>query len=86
MWQALVDPTVTHSRIKAGVGVAVVAKAISRHLVETTLKSKRPFSALPLTPEYRRLRQQWGQARDMWNATDWENLNFSDESRFFVYR
>ncbi|GFT96780.1 transposable element Tc1 transposase [Trichonephila clavipes] len=35
---------------------------ISRHLAEANLKSKRPFRALPLTPEHQQLRLQWCQA------------------------
>ncbi|GFU90406.1 transposable element Tcb1 transposase [Trichonephila clavipes] len=78
--QALVDPTVTRSTIRADVGVAIVPQTISRHLAEANLKSKHPFRALPLTPEHRQLRLQWCQARSMWNVTDWQNV--SDESRF----
>ncbi|GFW38197.1 uncharacterized protein TNCV_3839251 [Trichonephila clavipes] len=52
------------------------------HLAEVNLKSKRPFRALPLTPEHRQLRLQWCQARSMWNVTDWQKVVFSDESRF----
>ncbi|GFV68363.1 transposable element Tcb2 transposase [Trichonephila clavipes] len=61
--QALVDPTVTRSTIRADVGVAIVPQTISRHLAEANLKSKRHFRALPLTPEHRPLRLQWCQAR-----------------------
>ncbi|GFY28204.1 HTH_Tnp_Tc3_2 domain-containing protein [Trichonephila clavipes] len=43
-------PTVTRSTIRADVGVAIVPQTISRHLVESNLKFKRPFRALPLTP------------------------------------
>ncbi|GFT43913.1 transposable element Tc1 transposase [Trichonephila clavipes] len=57
--QALVDPTVTRSTIRADVGVAIVPQTISRHLAEANLKSKRSFRALPLTPEHRQLRLQW---------------------------
>ncbi|GFT21757.1 transposable element Tc1 transposase [Trichonephila clavipes] len=81
-WQALVDPTVTRSTIRADVGVAIVPQTISRHLAEANLKSNRPFRALPLTPEHRQLRLQWCQARSMWNVTDWQKVVFSDESRF----
>ncbi|GFW88461.1 transposable element Tc1 transposase [Trichonephila clavipes] len=69
--QALVDPTVTRSTIRADVGVAIVPQTISRHLAEANLKSERPFRALPFTPEHRQLRLQWCQARSMWNVTDW---------------
>ncbi|GFX48086.1 HTH_Tnp_Tc3_2 domain-containing protein [Trichonephila clavipes] len=68
--QALVKLTVTRSRIRADVSVAIVPQTISRHLAEANLKSKRPFRALPLTPEHRQLRLQWCKARSMWNVTD----------------
>ncbi|GFX34396.1 transposable element Tcb2 transposase [Trichonephila clavipes] len=84
MRQALVDPTLTRSTILADVGVAIVPQAISRHLAEVNLKSKRRFRALPLTPEHRQLRLQWCQARSMWNVTDRQNIVFSDESRFVL--
>ncbi|GFY35327.1 HTH_Tnp_Tc3_2 domain-containing protein [Trichonephila clavipes] len=83
-WQTLVDPTVTRSPVRADVGVAIVPQTTSRHLAETNLKSKRPFCALPLTPEHRQLRLQWCQARSMWNVTDWQKVVFSDESRFVL--
>ncbi|GFY36453.1 uncharacterized protein TNCV_26511 [Trichonephila clavipes] len=37
--QALVDPTVTRSTIRADVGVAIVPQIVSRHLAEANLKS-----------------------------------------------
>ncbi|GFV09493.1 protocadherin-like wing polarity protein stan [Trichonephila clavipes] len=80
--QALVDPTVTRSTIRADVGVAIVPQTISRHPAEANLKSKRPFRALPLTPERWQLRLQWFQARSMRNVTEWQKVVFSDESRF----
>ncbi|GFT51265.1 transposable element Tcb2 transposase [Trichonephila clavipes] len=82
--QALVEPTVTRSTIRADVGVAIVPQTISRHLAEGNLKSKRPFRALPLTPEHGQLHLQWYQARSMWNVTDWQKVVFSDESRFVL--
>ncbi|GFY36222.1 transposable element Tcb1 transposase [Trichonephila clavipes] len=84
MRQALVDPTVTRSTIRADVGVAIIPQIISRHLAEANLKSKRPFRALPLTPEHRQLCLQWCQARSMWNVTDWQKFVFSDEYRFVL--
>ncbi|GFV49749.1 HTH_Tnp_Tc3_2 domain-containing protein [Trichonephila clavipes] len=65
-------------------GVAIVPQTISRHLAEANLKSKRPFRALPLTPEHRQLRIQWCEARSMWNVTNWQKVVFSDESRFVL--
>ncbi|GFY32414.1 transposable element Tcb1 transposase [Trichonephila clavipes] len=82
--QALVDPTVTRSTIRADVGVAILSQTISRHLAEANLKSKRPFCALPLTSEHRQLRLQWCQARSKRNVTDWQMVVFSDEYRFVL--
>ncbi|GFW01673.1 transposable element Tcb1 transposase [Trichonephila clavipes] len=82
--QALVDPTLTRSTIRADIGVAIVPQTISRHIAEANLKSKSPFRALPLTPEHRQLRLQWYQARSMWNVTDWQKFVFSAESRFVL--
>ncbi|GFU52718.1 integrase catalytic domain-containing protein [Trichonephila clavipes] len=82
--QELVNPTVTRSTIRAAEGVAIVPQTISRHLAEANLNSKRPFHALPLTPEHRQLRLHWCQARSMWNVTDWQKVRFSDESRFVL--
>ncbi|GFV90777.1 transposable element Tc1 transposase [Trichonephila clavipes] len=84
MRQAIVYLTVIRSTIRADVGVAIVPQTIPRHLAEANLKSKRPFRALPLTPEHRQLRLQWCQARLMWNVTDWTKVVFSDESRFVL--
>ncbi|GFV65496.1 transposable element Tcb2 transposase [Trichonephila clavipes] len=74
----------TRSTIQADVGVAIVPQTVSRHLAEAKLKSKRPFRALPLTPEHPQLRLQWCQDRSMWNVTDWQKVVFSDESRFVL--
>ncbi|GFX04161.1 transposable element Tcb1 transposase [Trichonephila clavipes] len=82
--QALVDPTVTRSTIRADVGVAILPQTISRHLAEANHKSKRPFRAVPLTSEHRQLRLQRCQARSMWNVTDWKKVLFSDGSRFVL--
>ncbi|GFS63126.1 transposable element Tcb2 transposase [Trichonephila clavipes] len=84
MRQALVDPTVTRSTKRPDVGVAIAPQTISRHLAEANLKSKRPFCALPLTPEQRQLRLHWFHARSKWNVTDWQKFVFSDESRFVL--
>ncbi|GFV84675.1 transposable element Tc1 transposase [Trichonephila clavipes] len=84
MLQALVDPTDTRSKIRTDVGVAIVPQTISRHLADSNLKSKCPFRTLPLTPKHRQLRLQWCQARSTWNATDWQKVVFSDESRFVL--
>ncbi|GFW70666.1 transposable element Tcb1 transposase [Trichonephila clavipes] len=75
---------VTRSTIRADEAVSIVPQTISRHLSKANLKFRRPFRALPLTPEHRQMRVQWCQARSMGNVTDWQNVVFIDESRFVL--
>ncbi|GFS54081.1 transposable element Tcb1 transposase [Trichonephila clavipes] len=65
--------------------ILIVPQTISRHLAEANLKSKRPFRALPLTPEHQQLCLQWCQARSMSNVMDWKKVVFSDESWFVLW-
>ncbi|GFS84836.1 transposable element Tcb1 transposase [Trichonephila clavipes] len=44
--------------------------------------SGRPLRLLSLTPTYRRLRLEWCHARGNWTAAEWNQVVFSDESRF----
>ncbi|GBM11129.1 Transposable element Tcb2 transposase [Araneus ventricosus] len=82
--QKLVCPTVTRSTIQSDEGVPIVPQTISRRLAEANLQSKRPVRVLPLTPKHRRLHLQWYHVRATWNATDLQNVVFSDESWFVL--
>ncbi|GFW77164.1 HTH_Tnp_Tc3_2 domain-containing protein [Trichonephila clavipes] len=75
-WEQRTREGTTHGKLgmENRCGVAIVPQTISRHLAEANLKSKRPFRALPLTPEHWQLRLQWCQARLMWNVTDWQKV------------
>ncbi|GFU40036.1 transposable element Tcb2 transposase [Trichonephila clavipes] len=53
-----------------------------RRLAEGHLGSRRPLHVLPLTPTHRRLRLEWCHTRENWTATEWNQVVFSDESRF----
>ncbi|GFV70118.1 transposable element Tcb2 transposase [Trichonephila clavipes] len=44
--------------------------------------SRCPLRELPLTPTNRRLRLQWCRAQENWTAMEWNQVVFSDESRF----
>ncbi|GFW63000.1 transposable element Tcb2 transposase [Trichonephila clavipes] len=54
----------------------------SQRLAEGHLGSWRPLRVLPLTPIHRRLRLEWCRARGNWSAEEWNQFNFSDESKF----
>ncbi|GFW17304.1 transposable element Tcb1 transposase [Trichonephila clavipes] len=54
----------------------------SRRLTEGHLRSRRPLRVLPLPPTHRHLRLEWFCARGNWTAAEWNQVVFSDESRF----
>ncbi|GFS80887.1 transposable element Tc1 transposase [Trichonephila clavipes] len=62
--------------------VPISTRIVSRRLVESGLHSRHPLRTLALTPQRRRARLEWCRARVTW-MTEWRNVVFSDESRFF---
>ncbi|GFV73709.1 transposable element Tcb2 transposase [Trichonephila clavipes] len=83
---AHVQPTVSSAAIQEQVapslGAPVSSRTIRRRLAEGHFGSRCPLHALPLTPTHRRLRLEWGQGRGNWTAAKWNQVVFSDESRF----
>ncbi|GFY30493.1 transposable element Tcb2 transposase [Trichonephila clavipes] len=83
---ARVQPTASSAAIQLQVapslGALVPSRTIRRHLDEGHLESWRPLSVLPLTHTHRRLRLEWCRARGNWTAAEWNQVIFSDESRF----
>ncbi|GFX04606.1 transposable element Tcb1 transposase [Trichonephila clavipes] len=65
-----------------GVCIQVSSRTIQRRLAEGHLGSRCPLRVLPLTPTQRRLRLKWYRARGNWTAAEWNQVVFSDESRF----
>ncbi|GFU53353.1 transposable element Tcb2 transposase [Trichonephila clavipes] len=83
---ARVQSTASSAAIQAQVapllGALVFSRTIRRLLAEGLLGSRRPLCVLPLTPTHRRLRLEWCHARGNWTAAEWNQVVFSDESRF----
>ncbi|GFU72260.1 transposable element Tcb2 transposase [Trichonephila clavipes] len=83
---AVVQPTASSAAIQAQVepslGAPVSSQTIRRCLAEGHLGSRRPLHVLPLMPTHRRLRLEWCHARGNWTAAEWNQIVFSDESRF----
>ncbi|GFV54519.1 transposable element Tcb2 transposase [Trichonephila clavipes] len=59
-----------------------VVRNASVCLDEGHLESRCPLRVLPLTPTHRRLRLNWCRAQGNWTAAEWNQVVFSDESRF----
>ncbi|GFV92903.1 transposable element Tcb2 transposase [Trichonephila clavipes] len=83
---ARVQPTALSAAIQAQVapslGAPVSSRTIRRCLAEGHLGSWRPLCVLPLTPTHPLLRLKWCRARGNWSAAEWNQVVFSDESRF----
>ncbi|GFW29777.1 transposable element Tcb2 transposase [Trichonephila clavipes] len=83
---ASVQPTASSAAIQAQVapplGGSVSSRTIQRRLDEGHLGSRHPLRVLPLTPTHRRLCLEWCRARGNWPTAEWNQVDFSDESRF----
>ncbi|GFW72043.1 transposable element Tcb2 transposase [Trichonephila clavipes] len=78
--------TASSAAIKAQVAPSlwghVSSRTIRRRLAEGHLGSLRSLRVLPLTLTHRCLRLEWCRARGNWTAAEWNQVIFSDESRF----
>ncbi|GFU89002.1 HTH_Tnp_Tc3_2 domain-containing protein [Trichonephila clavipes] len=83
---ARVQPNASSSAIRAQVasyqGAPVSSRTIRRRQAEGHLGSRRPLRMLPLTHTHRHLPLEWCHARGNWTAAEWNQVVFSDESRF----
>ncbi|GFV81286.1 transposable element Tcb2 transposase [Trichonephila clavipes] len=83
---ARAHPTASSAAIQAQVapslGAFVSSRTIRRRLAEGHLGSRHPLRVLPLTNTHRRLRLEWCRARGNWIVAEWNQVVFSDESRF----
>ncbi|GFU46808.1 transposable element Tcb2 transposase [Trichonephila clavipes] len=80
--QPIASSTAIHAHVTPSLGAHVFSRTIRRRLAEGYLGSRRPLRVLPLTPIHRRLRLEWCHARGNWSAAEWNQVVFSDESRF----
>ncbi|GFT24283.1 transposable element Tcb2 transposase [Trichonephila clavipes] len=81
-----VQPTASSAAIQAQVvpslGAPVSSRTIRMRLAEGHMRSRFPLKGLSLTPTHRLFRLEWCRARRNWTAAEWNQVVFSDESRF----
>ncbi|GFX19743.1 transposable element Tcb1 transposase [Trichonephila clavipes] len=81
-----VQPTASSTAIQAQVapslGAPVSSRTIQRRLAEGHLGSWRPLRVLLLMTTHRHLRLEWCHAQGNWTAGEWNQVVFSEESRF----
>ncbi|GFX75454.1 transposable element Tcb2 transposase [Trichonephila clavipes] len=87
---ARLKPTASSAAIQAQLSFSKEAaegsQTIRRHLAEGHWGSRRPLRELPLMSTHRRLRLEWCHSRGIWTAVEWNQVVFSDESRFSISR
>ncbi|GFV28570.1 transposable element Tcb2 transposase [Trichonephila clavipes] len=70
------------AQVAPSVEAPVSSRSIRRRLAEGHLRSWLSLRVLPLTPTHQRLRLEWYHARGNWTAAEWNQVVFSNESRF----
>ena len=60
----------------------ISAQTVRNRLREAGLRSRRPVVGAILKQRHRTARLSWAHARLFWNRVRWQNVIFSDESRF----
>lgn len=53
-----------------------------RRLKERGIQPRRPYVGPKLTPRHRQARLTWCRNRQYWNAAQWRQVLYTDESRF----
>ncbi|GFW71900.1 transposable element Tcb2 transposase [Trichonephila clavipes] len=83
---ARVQPTASlaaiQSQVEPSLGAPVSSLTIQKRLAEGHLGSRRPLRVLPLSATHRPLRLEWCRAGGNWTAEEWNQVIFSDISRF----
>ncbi|GFY09921.1 transposable element Tcb2 transposase [Trichonephila clavipes] len=70
------------AQVAISLGAHVSSRTIRRRLAEGHLGSWRPLRVLPLIPIHRLLHLEWCRARGNWIAAEWNQVVFSNKSRF----
>ncbi|GFV77695.1 transposable element Tcb2 transposase [Trichonephila clavipes] len=82
--QPIASSVAIQAQVAPSLGAPVSSRTIRRCLAEGHLGTRCPLRVLPLTPTHRCLRLEWCRVRGNWTAAEWNQVVFSDESRFHL--
>ncbi|GFW99136.1 transposable element Tcb2 transposase [Trichonephila clavipes] len=86
---ARVEPTASFAVVQTHAAPSLRAplssRTTSRCLAEGYLVSRHPLRVLPMAPSHQNLLLEWCRTRRDWSATEWNQVVFSDESRFKLH-
>lgn len=69
-------------RLRNTTGTRVSDMTVRNRLHSARLKAHRPYVGIPLTARHRQARVDWSRIRRRWTRRQWNDVLFSDESRF----
>ncbi|GFT52097.1 transposable element Tcb1 transposase [Trichonephila clavipes] len=70
------------SMVTASIGKAISAATVRRRLPMNGLYARVPRVSVPLSVQSRGARLNWCREHGNWTVSDWDNVMFTDESRF----
>ena len=68
--------------VRNGTGTRLCAKTVRNRLRAARLHGRRPYVGVPLTRDHRRARLNWTMAHRRSTRQQWNQVVFTDESRF----
>ena len=68
--------------VRNATGTRISAKTVRRRLRCARLRSRRPYVGVPLTVGHKLARLNWATAHCRWTIRQWNEVAFTDESRF----
>ena len=68
--------------VRNATGTQICAKTVRNRLRAARLRGRRPYVGVPSTPDHRRIRLNWTRAHHRWTRQQWNQVVFTDESRF----
>ena len=81
-----VPATVTARQTQGRHNPRISAQTVCNRLKAAGLRSRRPVVGAVLAQRHRNARLRWGAVRHYWTTRRWQNVIFSDESRFRLRR
>ena len=79
-------PATTTARQTVGTHNLPVSDTVRRRLIAVHLNCRRPYIGQRLTQRHRIARHNWAVLHRQWRNRQWQNIVFSDESRYCVDR
>ena len=77
--------TVTAATTRGRRNRRISSQTVRNRLHERGLYARRPYTGSVLTPRHRHARLLWAAAHQRWRRNQWNQIVFSDESRFSLF-